>query len=123
MRVENDYRKILKLGTISKCLPQAVADETVGTFLPRFTPKVDDAAFIPAGTDHTLGRGIMTFEVQENCDVTFQLYDWDFVDPKTGVPRDLNLDKGNLLISPAGFGERVCLLSSQRSLQEISRAR
>lgn len=32
------------------------------------------------------------FEVQENSDVTFRLYDWDRTDPKTGKRRDLQVD-------------------------------
>ena len=35
----------------------------------------------------------MVFEVQENSDVTFRLYDWDHVDPKTGQPRPLQVDQ------------------------------
>jgi mannose-6-phosphate isomerase len=33
------------------------------------------------------------FEVQENSDVTFRLYDWDHIDAKTGKPRDLQVDQ------------------------------
>jgi mannose-6-phosphate isomerase len=33
------------------------------------------------------------FEVQENSDVTFRLYDWDRVDPKTGKPRPLQVEQ------------------------------
>jgi mannose-6-phosphate isomerase len=35
----------------------------------------------------------MVFEVQENSDVTFRLYDWDHMDAKTGTPRDLQVDQ------------------------------
>jgi mannose-6-phosphate isomerase len=42
-----------------------------------------DAVFIPAGTVHTLGSGVVVFEVQQNSDVTFRLYDWGHVDAKT----------------------------------------
>ena len=35
----------------------------------------------------------MVFEVQENSDVTFRLYDWDHVDPKTGQRRPLQVDQ------------------------------
>jgi mannose-6-phosphate isomerase len=31
----------------------------------------------------------VVFEIQQNSDVTFRLYDWDHVDPKTGKPRAL----------------------------------
>ena len=41
----------------------------------------------PAGTVHSLGGDVVVFEVQENSDVTFSLYDWDHVDPKTGKRR------------------------------------
>jgi len=32
------------------------------------------------------------FEVQENSDVTFRLYDWDHIDSKTGKPRPLQVE-------------------------------
>ena len=35
----------------------------------------------------------MVFEIQQNSDVTFRLYDWDHIDPKTGKPRALQVDK------------------------------
>jgi mannose-6-phosphate isomerase len=36
---------------------------------------------------------LVVFEIQQNSDVTFRLYDWDHVDPKTGKPRALQVDK------------------------------
>jgi len=35
----------------------------------------------------------VVFEVQQNSDVTFRLYDWDRLDPSTGVPRALQVDQ------------------------------
>jgi len=35
----------------------------------------------------------VVFEVQQNSDVTFRLYDWDHVDGKTGQPRELQVDQ------------------------------
>jgi mannose-6-phosphate isomerase len=35
----------------------------------------------------------MVFEVQENSDTTFRLYDWDHVDASTGKRRDLQVDE------------------------------
>ena len=51
-----------------------------------------DQHFIPAGTVHSL-RDVVVFEVQENSDVTFRLYDWDHIDSKTGKPRPLQVDQ------------------------------
>ena len=64
----------------------------VANLLASFTPKVGDAIFIRAGTVHSLSD-VVVFEVQENSDVTFRLYDWDRVDPKTGKPRPLQVEQ------------------------------
>ena len=77
----------LKPGTTADDLRRALANGTVADHLACFTPKPGDGVFIPAGTVHTLGGGVVVFEVQQNSDVTFRLYDWDHVDAKTGKPR------------------------------------
>ena len=41
--------------------------------------------FIPAGTIHAIGAGILIAEIQQNSDTTYRVYDWNRVD-----------DKGNL---------------------------
>jgi mannose-6-phosphate isomerase len=38
------------------------------------------------------------FEIQQNSDVTFRLYDWDHIDPKTEKPRALQVDKAKACI-------------------------
>ncbi len=48
---------------------------------------------IPAGTVHSLGGDVMVFEIQENSDVTFRLYDWGHVDSKTRKPRLLQVEQ------------------------------
>lgn len=82
----------LKKGTTKKDLMEAIKTNSVSKKLHRFIPKIDDAVFIHSGTVHTLG-GAVVFEVQENSDVTFRLYDWDRKDPKTGKPRELQVEK------------------------------
>src|SRR5690606_39272846 len=66
----------LKKGTTKEDLIAAIKSNSVSEKLHRFIPKIDDAVFIPSGTVHTLG-GAVVFEVQENSDVTFRIYDWD----------------------------------------------
>jgi mannose-6-phosphate isomerase len=79
-------------GTTADDLRQALANRTVADHLASFTPKPGDGVFLPAGTVHSLG-GPVVFEVQENSDVTFRLYDWDRLDAKTGQPRDLQVEQ------------------------------
>ena len=82
----------LKPGTAPDDLDRALANGGVPDLLSSFTPNVGDAVLIQAGTVHSLGD-IVVFEVQENSDVTFRLYDWDHVDPKTGKPRPLQVEQ------------------------------
>ncbi|MEO8824426.1 MAG: type I phosphomannose isomerase catalytic subunit [Chthoniobacterales bacterium] len=73
-------------------LKQALVEGTVADRIASFTPKPGDAILIPAGTVHSLGD-VVVFEVQENSDVTFRLYDWNHVDAKTGHPRPLQVEQ------------------------------
>lgn len=82
----------LKAGTTAEELVRALADGTVEERLNYSNPKVGDAFYIPAGTVHTLGD-VVVFEVQENSDVTFRLYDWDHIDSETAKPRPLQVEQ------------------------------
>jgi len=92
----------LKPGATEATLRQAIAAGGVADHLASFTPKPGDGVFIPAGTVHAMGGGVVVFEVQQNSDVTFRLYDWGHVDAGTGKPRALQVDRALACID---FGE------------------
>lgn len=71
---------------------RALTTATVPQHVASFAPRPGDAVFVPAGTVHSLGGDVVVFEVQENSDVTFRLFDWDRVDPTTGKPRELQVE-------------------------------
>ena len=83
----------LKPGTTAASLRHALTNGTVADQLASLTPKPGDAIFLRAGTVHSLGGDVVVFEVQQNSDVTFRLYDWGHVDGKTGQPRALQVDQ------------------------------
>ena len=83
----------LKPGTTEADLRLALANGSVADRLACFHPKPADAVFLPAGTVHSLGGGVVVFEVQQNSDVTFRLYDWGHIDAKTAQPRPLQVDQ------------------------------
>jgi len=83
----------LKPGTTASDLRHSLVDGTIANHLVNIVPKPGNGVFIPAGTVHTLGGGVVVFEVQQNSDVTFRLYDWGHVDAKTGEPRPLQIDQ------------------------------
>jgi mannose-6-phosphate isomerase len=71
---------------------QSLAEGVVAEHLASFTPRPGDGILIPAGTVHSL-RDLVVFEVQENSDVTFRLYDWNQVDARTHQPRALQVEQ------------------------------
>jgi mannose-6-phosphate isomerase len=83
----------LKPGTTADDLRRALPNGTLADDLVCFSPKPGDGVFIPVGTVHALGGGVVAFEIQQNSDVTFSLYDWDHVDAKTGQRRPLQIDQ------------------------------
>lgn len=82
----------LQPGTTREDLRRAIAEKTLESRLSWFAPKTEESVLIRAGTVHTL-KNVVVFEVQENSDVTFRLYDWDRVEKKTGRHRDLQVEK------------------------------
>lgn len=69
---------------------QALSAGTLESLLHRIEPQVGDCYFIPAGTVHALGEGVVVAEVQQSSDLTFRLYDWGRVDQQ-GQPRPLHI--------------------------------
>jgi mannose-6-phosphate isomerase len=92
----------LRPGVTEAGFRQAIANGGVADQLAYITPQRGDAVFIPAGTVHSLGGGVVVFEVQENSDVTFRLFDWNHVDATTGKPRPLQVDQA---LASVNFGE------------------
>lgn len=52
-----------------------------------------DCFYLPSGTPHALGAGVVVAEVQTPSDVTYRLYDWGRLDTD-GRPRALHLEAG-----------------------------
>ena len=51
-----------------------------------------DCIFVPAGTVHSIGKGILAYEVQQPSDLTYRIYDWNRTDSQ-GKGRELHIDK------------------------------
>lgn len=67
-------------------------DGTCEQKLNRVAFAVGDTIYLPSGTVHALGRGVLAAEVQTPSDTTFRVYDFDRPDPKTGKPRALHVE-------------------------------
>ena len=60
-----------------------------------------DIFYIPAGTVHAIGGGLVLYEIQQSSDVTYRLYDWGRVDSE-GKGRDLHLDHSLQVVDLSG---------------------
>jgi mannose-6-phosphate isomerase len=66
--------------------------QTLESLFHAYPVHAGDTLFIPAGTPHTMGSGMIVFEVQEYSDLTYRLYDYGRVDGH-GKPRELHIEK------------------------------
>jgi len=99
---------------------RALSGQTADDYLPSFTPVSGQGVFIKAGTVHSLGGGVVIFEVQQNSDVTFRLYDWDHIDPKTGHKRALQTEQALTCIDYAQ-GAITPVIPITESFQPVAR--
>lgn len=58
--------------------------------LTSYKVKDGDAYFIPAGSIHAIGRGLLIAEIQQTSDITYRVFDWNRTDPATGQGRELH---------------------------------
>jgi mannose-6-phosphate isomerase len=83
----------LRRGVDRRQLADAIEQGTCEALLHSFQPKAGDCLFIPAGTVHALGAGLLVAEVQQSSDTTFRLYDWNRTGPD-GKRRSLHVEQG-----------------------------
>jgi mannose-6-phosphate isomerase len=69
-----------------------VKDGTLSELLRHVPVKAGDVYYLPAGTLHAIGAGIVLFEVQQASDLTYRIFDWNRRGPD-GEPRQLHVEK------------------------------
>lgn len=69
-------------------LRKAVETGTLDKHLQKVPVHKGDTYFVPAGTVHGIGKGILVAEIQESSNITYRVYDYDRVD-KNGKKREL----------------------------------
>ncbi len=73
------FEKNLKQGNVAECFH-------------RIPVKAGDALFLPSGRVHAIGAGNVVFEVQQNSDTTYRVFDWNRVEAN-GKPRELHVEQ------------------------------
>ena len=112
----------LKRGVTRQAFEAAIRDGRVADCFHRVAVRAGDTMFLPSGRVHAIGAGLVIFEIQQNSDTTFRVYDWDRAG-LDGKPRTLHIDASLESIdfddvepSLAGDNSRTVDMFSRRAL-------
>jgi mannose-6-phosphate isomerase len=84
-------------GVTRKAFETALKDGTAGELVHRIPVTAGDFLFVPSGRLHAIGAGLVIYEIQQNSDTTYRVFDWN----RTGLdgqPRQLHLAESLLCI-------------------------
>lgn len=81
---------------------KAAGKKEILDLVERRSVKAGDSIFIAPGTIHAIGPGLLIYEVQQNSDITFRVYDWD---RPTDGGRKLHIDESIEALNPNQKGD------------------
>ena len=79
---------------------RAIESVTLEKLLAEIPVAPGDVIFVPAGTVHAIGRGVLLYELQEYSDLTYRMYDYGRL-TVAGTPRELHIQQS---LDVANFG-------------------
>ena len=74
----------LKRGVTRRQFEAALKRQELEPLIHQIAPRAGDALFVPSGRLHAIGAGLVIFEIQQNSDTTYRVYDW-------GRPREIHV--------------------------------
>ncbi|MDR3460106.1 MAG: class I mannose-6-phosphate isomerase [Verrucomicrobiae bacterium] len=80
----------LKHGVTRAEFERKIADGSVADCFHRIPVRAGDTMFLPSGRVHAIGDGLVIFEIQQNSDTTYRVFDWNRVG-LDGKPRELHV--------------------------------
>lgn len=87
----------MKPGTTAETLETVMRNGTITEHTQSLRVQAGDTIFMPAGTVHALGPGLLVYEVQQTSDWTYRVYDWGRPETPT---RRLHIDKSLAVSRP-----------------------
>ena len=92
----------LRRGATREEFERRIQDGSVAECFHRIPVKRGDSMFLPSGRVHALGAGNLIFEIQQNSDTTYRVFDWNRVG-LDGKPRELHIPQALASIDFADF--------------------
>jgi mannose-6-phosphate isomerase len=84
--------KGLKEGVTKEAFAEAIEKGGVAELLGKVPVSADECHYLPAGTAHSVGPGLLIAEIQTPSDTTYRVFDWNRVD-EAGKPRQLHIEE------------------------------
>lgn len=85
--------KGLAHGATPASFRDAINNGTVEDAVKTIPAKIGQCHYLPSGTIHALGAGILVAEVQTPSDTTFRVYDFNRIEAATGETRELHVEQ------------------------------
>lgn len=80
----------LRRGVTQAEFERKINDGSVAECFHQLPVRAGDALFLPSGRVHAIGKGLVIFEIQQNSDTTFRVFDWNRKG-LDGKPRQLHI--------------------------------
>ncbi|MBN2530076.1 MAG: class I mannose-6-phosphate isomerase [Deltaproteobacteria bacterium] len=108
----------LKTGVTQTQFEKAVQDGTVAELLHQIQVSKGDYVYLPSGTVHAIGDGIVLAEVQQSSNTTYRVFDWNRAG-LDGAPRQLHIDEAlaSIHFSEHGAPRITAPLSGRRGVR------
>ena len=97
----------------------ALGAEAEQALLRRVVVRRGDIVFVPAGTIHALGAGVVLAEVQQHSDITYRIYDWGRR-AASGESRELHVEKARRVRDAAPVDCPLLNLADIRARAELT---
>ncbi len=110
----------LRRGVTRAEFERRIQDGSVAECFHRILVKRGDSMFLPSGRVHALGAGNLIFEIQQNSDTTYRVFDWNRVG-LDGKPRELHIPQALASIDFEDF--EPTLAPQKRSTKSGPRSR
>lgn len=96
-----EFEKKIQSGGVAECFH-------------RVPVKAGDTMFLPSGRVHAIGAGLVIFEIQQNSDTTYRVFDWNRVG-LDGKPRELHVAES---LASIDFGDFEPALVAEKFAEE-----
>ncbi len=84
--------KGLKKDVTKEKFAEAIKQGSIADLLAKVPVEAGQCHFLPAGTAHSIGAGLLIAEIQTPSDTTYRVFDFNRVDD-TGKPRQLHIEQ------------------------------